>query len=173
MACLLGDVDAHDAFEQRMQFALGTERGALHVIDRVFAPEHEHEEQGREPAGDADDPAGSELEIPRQPGNLEAGAVDELLEHQRVLRLLDDLVIRVAKLRAVIGQQERVLEEPALEDALELQPCLHVRGDAVQPDARAYVWRLAPVPLGRAEPAVGLELAGPRERQIGAASTLS
>ena len=46
-----------------------------------------------------------------RPGAVEAGAVDELLEHQRVLRLLDDLVVGVAELRGAVGQLVGVLEQ--------------------------------------------------------------
>ena len=47
---LLGDVDAHDALEQRVQLAARPQRRALHVVDRVLAAEHEHEEQRGEAA---------------------------------------------------------------------------------------------------------------------------
>jgi hypothetical protein len=54
-----------------------------------------------------------------------------------VLRLFDDLVVGVTELGTPVGQLECELEQPALEDALELQAGLHVGDDAVQPDAGA------------------------------------
>ena len=65
--------------------------------------------------------ASAEALPPGETGDVEAGAVDELLEHQRVLRLLDDLVVGVAKLGRAVRQPQRELEQPALEHALELQ----------------------------------------------------
>ena len=52
VARLLGDVDLHDALQQRVERRAAAERGALHVVDRVLAAEHEDEEQLREAARD-------------------------------------------------------------------------------------------------------------------------
>src|SRR5262249_46894381 len=89
---LLGDVDLHDAPEQGVELLALAQRHALHVIDRILAAEHEHEEELRERAAEAHHLASAEALPPDQPGNIEPGPVHELLEHEGVLRLLDDLV---------------------------------------------------------------------------------
>ncbi len=86
----LGDVDAHDALEERVNRPPRAQLAALHVVDRVFAAQHEQEEQRREPPAEADD----------EPGPDAVEAVQSiLLEHQGVLGLLDDLVVGVTELR--------------------------------------------------------------------------
>src|SRR6185295_14365633 len=102
------------------QLAAAPERRPLHVVDRVLAAEHEDEEELREPARVADHDPRADALPPGEPRNVEAGAVHELLEHQRVLPLLDALVVRVAELGRPVREAERELEEPALEDVLEL-----------------------------------------------------
>jgi len=95
---LLGDVDAHDALQQRVGHA-GAPLVSLHVVDGVLATHHEQEEQGGEPAAERHHEAGQELGVAGHAGHVEPAAVDELLEHERVLRFLDDLVVGVAELR--------------------------------------------------------------------------
>src|SRR5215472_18878195 len=98
-------MNAHDLLEQRMQVHAGSQLAALDVVDRVLATEDEQEEQLRESAAEPDDPAATEVLDRVQVGGVETGAVDELLEHQRVLRLLDDLVVCVPELRRPVGQR--------------------------------------------------------------------
>jgi hypothetical protein len=98
VACLLRDVDPHDALDERVELAAAAQDRPLDVIDRVLTAEHEDEEHGREPAGHLHHRPGAEPEVPGEPRGIEATAVDELLEHQRVLRLLDDLVVHVPEL---------------------------------------------------------------------------
>ena len=94
MPGLLGDVDAHDALEQRVA-AAAPQGDALHVVDRVLPAEHEHEEQLGKAAAELHNLSCGKAHRPGHAGDVEARAVDELLEHQGVLRLLDDLVIGV------------------------------------------------------------------------------
>ena len=57
VARLLGDVDLRHALDERMHaLALG-ERHALGVVDRIFAAEHEDEEQLGEARAELDDDA--------------------------------------------------------------------------------------------------------------------
>src|SRR5215472_3065922 len=111
-------MNAHDLLEQRMQVHAGSQLAALDVVDRVLATEDEQEEQLRESAAEPDDPAATEL-----------------LEHQRVLRLLDDLVVCVPELRRPVGQRRGELQQAALEYPLEDQADLHLAGHkfAAQP----------------------------------------
>ena len=102
VARLLGDVDLHDPLEQRMDRLAAAQRRALHVIDRVLAAEHEEKKQLGKAARETDHQAARQPVERSQAGNVESAAVDELLEHQRVLRLLDRLVVGVAELGRAI-----------------------------------------------------------------------
>ena len=100
VARLLGHVDLHDALagaggsRARSRSAV-----PLHVVDRVLAAEHEDEEQLGEAPRRSARPGGAPIRCHHgEARDVEAGAVHELLEHQRVLRLLDDLVVDVAEL---------------------------------------------------------------------------
>ena len=146
MARLLGDVNAHDALEQRMERALARELGALHVVDRVLAAEDEDEEEGREAARGTEHAAGAEPVPEPEAGHVEPGAGDELLEHEGVLPLLDDLVVDVAELGGAVREPERELEEPALEHVLELGADLHLGGDQVEPETRPRAGREGAIP---------------------------
>jgi len=79
-----------------------------------------------------------------------------------VLRFLDHLVVQVAELGRAVRQGRRVLEQAALQRALELHAVLHEGRDHVQADARAHGFGLRAVPGGSAE-RVGL---GQREARI-------
>src|SRR5258708_38044803 len=103
MPRLLGDVDPHDALEQRVNAATA-QGNALHMVDRVLAAEHEDEEELREDAPEPNDLSCLEAHESRQSRDVEPGTVDELLEHQRVLCFLDDLVIGIAKHGGPIGE---------------------------------------------------------------------
>jgi hypothetical protein len=86
--------------EQRMELVLRVAEGlALHVVDGVLPAEHEDEEELREPPRQLHDAARAHHGLPRE---LRHRAVarpsGELLEHQRVLRLLDHLVVHVPQL---------------------------------------------------------------------------
>src|SRR5262249_30239122 len=120
--------------------------------------EYEDEEQLRKRAAEPHHLAGTEALPPGKSGNVEAGPVDELLEHQRVLRLLDDLVVGVAELGRSVRQPQRELEQPALEHALELETDLGEGGDHVKPDAGAHRLRLVAIPARRTEHIVGRQL---------------
>src|SRR5438445_344171 len=76
--------------------------------------------------------AGPQAVEPAQTGGVETAAVDELLEHQRVLGLFDDLVVGVAEFGRVVGQAGGIQEQAALEDGFELQPDLHLRCHEVE-----------------------------------------
>ena len=81
---------------------------------------------------------------PAGPRDVEAGAVDELLEHQRVLRLLDHLVVDVAELgRAGSGSVEANSSRPRLRTLSNSRPIFIVRRSTVQADPRARRLRLA------------------------------
>ena len=146
MARLLGDVDAHDALEEGVDGAPARELGPLHVVDRVLAAEDEDEEEGREAAGGAEHAAGAEPVPEPESRHVEPGAGDELLEHQRVLPLLDDLVVDVAELGGAVRELERELEEPALEHVLELGADLHLGRDQVEPETRPRAGRQRAIP---------------------------
>src|SRR5579885_2461825 len=148
-------MDLHDAAEQRVELAPALERRALGVVDRVLAAEHEDEEQLGEGARGAHDGAGAEPLEPPEPPDREAAAVHELVEHERVLPLLDHLVVGVAELGRIARQRERQLEEPALERVLEQRAGLHLRSDRVEADPCARRRRLAAVPVGSAEGVLG------------------
>ena len=140
VARLLGDVDAHDALEQRVQLA--PDRSAVRCTWSIGSSPPSTNTKNS--AGNRRADARSTRRAPSlmshvRPGTSRPAAVDELLEHQRVLRLLDDLVVHVAELGAAVGQAVRVLEQAALQHALELQAGLHVRGDAVQADPRPHL----------------------------------
>src|SRR5262249_61656957 len=151
-------MDLHDAPEQRMQLATAAQLHALDVVDGILAAEDEDEEQLRIGAAEMDHATRRQALPPYQAGDVEAGPVDELLEHQRVLRLLDDLVVGVAELGGAVRQTEGELEQASLERALELQTDLHERGHHVEADAGAHPGWLAPVPLGSTEHVVGRQL---------------
>src|SRR6185295_12850133 len=89
MPRFLGDVVAHDHLEQWVELAPGPQRLALQVIDRILATQHEDEEQLGESGSQLGDATSAESFGPRQARRVEAGSVDELLEHQTVLRFLD------------------------------------------------------------------------------------
>src|SRR4051794_25019832 len=119
-AGLLGDVDAHDALDEGGHSLFAAAGPALDVVDRVLATEDEDEEQRGEEAGEKQNAAGEEADEWRHAAYVGPGARYELVEHQRVLRLLDGLVVRVAELRGVIGELGGELEQTALEQVLEL-----------------------------------------------------
>ena len=137
---------------------VGAQGLALHVVDRVLAAEHEHEEQLGEAMAQLGDAGRPEAHVPAQAGQVDPAAVDELLEHHPVVRLLDDLVVGVAEGRVAVVETEGVLEQPALEDVLELEADLHGADVAVQADARAHAGGLGLVPVGRTEGVVGRQL---------------
>ena len=130
----------------------------LHVIDRVLAAQHEDEEERGEAPRGGDHPPRPEAVPEAEPGHVEARPVHELLEHERVLPLLDDLVVDVAELGRAVGQRPGELEEAALEDVLELRPDLHLGRDQVEPEAGARRLRLRAIPRRRAEHVVRAEL---------------
>ena len=100
---------------------------ALRVIDRLLATEDEQEEELRERPAEPRHPARAEPIEPAEPGHVEPDALDQLVEHERVLRLLDDLVVDVAELgRAVRAASTANFEEPLLQHALELDAELHL-----------------------------------------------
>ena len=100
------------------------------------------------PPGEPERDPGADLLVPTQPRDVHTGPIDELLEHQRVLRLLDDLVVHVPELRRTVRQPERVQEQTALQHVLELAPDLHGAGEAVQTELRAHRRGLLSVPIG-------------------------
>ena len=88
---------------------------SLEVVDRVLTAEHEHEEQLRQEAvDDRDRDRRERTDAQRHSLHREAGAVDELLEHHRVLCLLDDLVLAVAELGIAVFHAHGMGEQPAL-----------------------------------------------------------
>src|SRR5205807_2633082 len=111
-------------------------RDSLNVVDGILTAEHEYEKQLGELAAQADDLTCLEAHESREAGSVEPRAIDELLEHQRVLRLLDHLVVRVAERRRSIRKVRCPFEQSALENALELQTQLHLSGNHVQADSR-------------------------------------
>ena len=98
VARLLGDVDPHDPLEQRVDVA--PLRSAARCTWSIGSspPSTNTKNSSGNRRAIADHPARAELDVPGEARGVEAGAVDELLEHQRVLRLLDDLVVGVAEL---------------------------------------------------------------------------
>src|SRR5205823_4636921 len=83
------------------------QRLALDVVDGVLAAEDEDEEQRGEEAGEEKHASGEEADERRHTADVGARAVDELVEHQGVLRLLDDLVVHVAELGGIVGELGR------------------------------------------------------------------
>jgi len=147
----LSDVDAHDLLEQRVPTAVG-EHLALQAVDRILSAQHHHEEEG----GIADRDPGNELldgqpEPPGHPPHRSARPVDELVEHEGVLGLLDDLVEDVAELFASVAQVERPVEEALLEEVLEVPPGLQAGRHSDEAESGLVVGRLRPVPLAGGE----------------------
>src|SRR5262249_32964902 len=155
---LLGDVDLHDAAEERVQLPATPQRHALHVVDGVFPAQDEDEEQLRKGAPEGDHQPGAHPLPPHQAVDVVAAAIDELLEHQRVLRLLDDLVIGVRDLGGAVGQAQGELEQAPLQHSLELEPDLHEGGHHVEADRGADARGPTLVPLGPAEHVVRRQL---------------
>ena len=143
VARLLGDVDAHDALESGCMLPAAAERLALHVVDRILAAEHEHEEQlGEALAERHDRGATPNRRSQRRPGRVEAGCGSRT----------PGTSASAAPPRSPRGRRSgtRVRRwagrsanssRPALEDVLELQPDLHVR------------WRCGGARCARAPPA--------------------
>jgi hypothetical protein len=158
VARLFRHVDAHHALHERVHVVARAERLALRVVDRLLAAEHEEEEQLRERPTHPRDPSRSEPVEPAETGHVETDAHEQLVEHERVLRFLDDLVIRVAKLRRVVGERRGEAEQALLQHALELEAELQLRRDQMEAEARARRLRQAAIPRGRAERTVGRKL---------------
>ena len=146
VAGLFGHVDAHDPLQERMHLVPAAERLSLDVVDGVLPTEHEHEEQRREAPAEEHHAAGAYLDEPGHALHVDPAAVYELLEHQTVLGLLDDLVVGVAELARLVRQPGRELEQAAFQDALELQADLHLAHDHVQPQTGPHPGGLVPVP---------------------------
>jgi len=121
---------------------------ALDVVDGVLATEDEDEEQRGKAPAEADHEARPDAVDPLEAGGIGAASVDELLEHERVLGLLDDLVVGVAELGRAVGQLGCELQETPLEHGLELQAGLHHLCGAVQAEPGPGLLRLALVPRG-------------------------
>src|SRR5581483_6743991 len=148
---LFGDVDLHDPLQHGRQWAAAAQRRTLDVVDRVLAAEDEDEEERREARRVPDDALREEALAPGEARDVQARPVHELLEHERMVRFLDRLVIEVAELRGAVRQRGRVREEPALEHALELDADLHEGRGHVEADAGPDGRGLRLVPRGAAE----------------------
>ena len=103
---LLDDVDLGDPTDQRVAVDAFAVSFPLDVVDRIVA-------DGRD----------------RQPGT-----VDELLEHQRVVRLRDHLVQREAVLERVVRQGRREADQSAAQHAFEHAAGVHEPRGHVQSD---------------------------------------
>ena len=160
VAGLLGGVDPHDPLHQRVQRRVGVcQHLALEVVDRVLPAQHEQEEQRREDPGQRNhEPLGQPPQEPGHAPHREPGTVHELLEHQGVLGLLDDLVVEVAELRRAIAKLECVAEQAPLEQVLEVPAGLHAGGPAVAAEAGPHDRRLRRVPVGVAQGVDGRQL---------------
>ena len=104
---LLDDVDLGDPTDQRVAVDAFAVSFPLDVVDRIVA-------DGRD----------------RQPGT-----VDELLEHQRVVRLLDHLVVGEAVLQRPVGLGGGETQQTATEHPLEDAAGVGEAGAHVQTDA--------------------------------------
>src|SRR5579872_5150722 len=158
MTRFFGDVDLHYATKQRMNvLAILAQYLALHVIDRIFPGQHEDEKQLRELERVPDHELCTPTFEPAQSWNVEAGPIDEFLEHQRVLRLFDGLVIAIAKLRRTSRQPAREIQQAALEHVLEDHPNLHEVGQHMKTDSGSNPGGLRAVPFGRTEYVIRFE----------------
>src|SRR6185369_8911054 len=111
----------------------------------LAAQDEEKEERGKRAAEPRHTARAHPVE-PSEPAYVEAGSHQQLAEHERVLRLFDDLVVRVAKLRLRHVERGRELEQPDLERALELEPELHLRRDQMQAEPGARRLRQRAIP---------------------------
>src|SRR5215510_3978978 len=98
---LLGHVDAHHASHQRVDVATRPEGVALGIVDGLLAAEDEEEEELGKAVAEACHAPGAQAIEPTEARNLEADALDQLVEHEGMLRLLDDLVVGVTELGGV------------------------------------------------------------------------
>src|SRR5207237_3036560 len=121
--------------EERMERPAAAKHRSLHVVDRVLATEDEDEEQRGKAPRSTDDAARAEAVPEAEARDVEPGAIHELLEHERMLPLLDHLVVNVAELGRAVRQRPGELEQPALEHVLELSSDLHLGRDQVQTEA--------------------------------------
>jgi hypothetical protein len=147
---LLGHVDLHDAPDERVLGAAVPRQGAtLDPVDGRLAGEHVQEEHLGERAPQARHAPRAERLQAAEAAHVETAPVDELLEHQRVLRLLDHLVVRVAELGRAVRPGRRELEEPAAQHRLELDARLHHSHQMVEAEPGARRRRERAVPPGR------------------------
>src|SRR4029434_8743763 len=100
---------------------LAAQFSALDLVDRILTSQDEDEEQLRKRPSEAHHLARPDALPPDQTRDVEAGAIHELLEHERVLRFLDDLVVGVAELGRAVRQLERELEQSGLQHASYVQ----------------------------------------------------
>jgi hypothetical protein len=151
VAGFLGHVDPGDPLDQRVGVA-ELQLLPLEVVGRLLAGQRgDAEQQGRHPGAAHEERPDDEVRQRRHAPGRDAGAPHELVEHHRVVRLLDDLVVEVAELGRVVALAHGVDQQPDLEDVLELPAGVQRLGDPVEADLGPPLGRLGEVPVGAAQ----------------------
>jgi hypothetical protein len=96
---LLGDVDGHHPFHDRVQRLAFAQDVLLSVVDGFLAGEDAEPERDRKRSGDQRDDRLDPLEHPRHAWHIGTDAVHHFLEHHRVVALFDSLVQAVPVFR--------------------------------------------------------------------------
>src|SRR5438445_10654833 len=101
------DVDAHDPLSQRMDVLVFGENPYLHVVDRILTAQDEEEKKLREEPAEHGHELRRQTEDGRKTGDIESGAVHQLLEHHPVMAFFDRLVVGIPELSRAVRELER------------------------------------------------------------------
>jgi hypothetical protein len=139
-------MDPADPGQQRVGRLHGQDV-AVDVVEDLLAAEHREEERHGLVVAHAPDPVEDHLHVVGRGRDVEARPVDELLEHQRVLRFLGELVVHVAEGRVAVGEAGGEAEQARAQHALELDAHLDGGELAAQGDRRPPLRGLVAVPV--------------------------